>query len=139
MVDVGAVPDIDAAFAEYLGEGMPAYVPKRALDPVRGVRLLRGAGGVAVLAHPAMSQPAVSLGLVDRMAQAGLAGVEAEHAGHDPEQVGYWRAVTRERGLEITGSSDFHGRRKDLRLGERTTSRAVIDRMRAQCLQVRPG
>lgn len=138
MVDVGAVPDIDTAFAEYLADGMPAYVPKRALNPVQGVELLRAAGGVAVLAHPGMSQPTVTAELVDQLAEAGLVGIEAEHAGHDAEQIQYWRTVAGERGLEVTGSSDFHGERKDLRIGERRTPRAVVDRLRAHCLEVRP-
>lgn len=136
LVDMGVVADVDAAFDEWLGDGRPAFAQKRALSPVDGVRLLRGAGGVAVIAHPGVSE-VVTADLVAQLAAAGLAGVEGDHAAHDDDQVRYWRAVAAELGLAVTGSSDFHGERKDARIGQRTTPRAVVDRLRAHCLQVR--
>ena len=136
LVDRGIVPDLETAFDRYLADDGPAYVAKRALDPVRGIGLLRAAGGAAVIAHPAMSQPAVTLDLVDEMTAAGLAGIEADHPAHDPEQTRRWRAVAAARGLVVTGSSDFHGERKDAKVGQRATPVSVVDELRAHCVQV---
>lgn len=132
LVRAGHVPDIDTAFSELLHDGGPAWVPKRALEPVEGVRLLRAAGGAAVLAHPGLSQPAVTPELVDRLVDVGLGGVEADHAGHDPATRARWRQIATVRGLVATGSSDFHGTRKELRIGDAVTPRRDVERLRVE-------
>lgn len=129
MVGAGAVPDVDHAFDGYIEDGGPAYVPKHALSPEDGVALISDAGGVAVLAHPGIStrDAPVDLVLLDALVAAGLTGVEADHAAHDDEAQRFWRAAARARNLYITGASDFHGTRKDARIGEATTAVAVVD------------
>jgi len=136
MVDAGVVASVDQAFERYLGDGGPAWVVKHAVIPEDAVRLIRGAGGVAVLAHPGghhdseESVGGVEVALVDRLVEAGLAGLEAEHAGHAPSTVSYWRRVAEERDLVVTGSSDFHGTRKGVRLGAATTSGEAVNVLR---------
>ena len=129
MVDAGVVEDIDGAFDGYLEDGGPAYVTKHALAPTDGVSLIRDAGGVAVLAHPGVStrDAPVDLALLDRLVAVGLQGVEADHAGHDEATRKYWREAARERTLYVTGSSDFHGTRKETVIGEATTNPEVVD------------
>lgn len=128
MVDAGIVPDIGAAFDRYLADGGPAWYPKHALAPEDGVRLITSAGGAAVLAHPGTDATRVveTTALVRRLRDVGLSGVEAEHAGHGPATVAYWTDVARGHGLLVTGSSDFHGERKDVRLGAATTPAGVV-------------
>lgn len=132
MVAAGAVEDLDAAFEHYIADDGPAYVSKHALSPERGVELIVAAGGVAVLAHPGVGRrhAAVNVELLDRLVEAGLAGVEADHAAHDAAARAYWRGAARRRDLFVTGSSDFHGRRKEARIGEATTAAAVVDILR---------
>lgn len=132
MVDAGHVASIDEAFDRYLADGGPAWVVKHAVTPEDGVRLIREAGGAAVLAHPGLREAHHEEvpSLVDRLCQVGLAGVEAEHAGHGPEAVEYWRQAARERDLLVTGSSDFHGARKEAKIGASTTPVGVVDALR---------
>jgi 3',5'-nucleoside bisphosphate phosphatase len=136
MVNAGLVPDRDTAFDEYLREGGPAWVEKHALAPEEGVRLIRSAGGVAVLAHPGVEaargvdMPA----LIERLCSAGLAGIEADHSGHAGEVREHWRAVAGQRDLLVTGSSDFHGDRKDVTIGASTTPIAVVDALRGRAV-----
>jgi hypothetical protein len=133
MVEAGHVPDVHAAFRYYLADGGPAYVPKYAVDPVDGLTLLRAAGGVVVLAHPGFSESGggpVTPALLDELADGGLAGVEADHPAHDPDVAQRWRELATGRGLLVTGASDFHGARKDLRLGECTTSAPTLEQLR---------
>ena len=52
MVAKGIVASRDLAFADYLYDGSPYFVAHYAPDPVKAVRLLWEAGGVAVMAHP---------------------------------------------------------------------------------------
>lgn len=129
MVAAGVVEDHEGAFDGYLEDGGPAYVPKHALDPADGVALITAAGGVAVLAHPGIStrDAPVDLSLLDRLVPAGLRGVEADHAAHDPDARKFWRNAAQERRLYVTGSSDFHGTRKDARIGAGLTSADVVD------------
>ena len=133
MVDAGVVPDIDAAFDGFLEDGGPAYVPKHALEPADGVRLIVDAGGVAVLAHPGVStrDAPVDLDLLDALTAAGLAGVEADHAAHDEPTQMYWRSAAAARNLYVTGASDFHGTRKESRIGQGRTAGIVVDALEA--------
>ena len=54
MVAAGVVESPDEAFGpQWLGAGGRANVTRYAPDPLRAITLIRAAGGVAVLAHPA--------------------------------------------------------------------------------------
>jgi 3',5'-nucleoside bisphosphate phosphatase len=130
LVEISVVRDVQEAFDRWIGEGCPAYVPTAALTPERGATLIMAAGGVAVLAHPERS--GVDEDLLDRLAGAGIAAVEADHPNHDKDVALRWRHAACERGLLITGSSDFHGTRKTARIGERTTPDHVVEALRAQ-------
>lgn len=143
LVDAGVVADTREAFDRYLADGAPAYEPKRALDPVDGVALIRASGGVAVLAHPGIDrgvegQP-VTVDLLDRLSDAGLAGVEADHPGHDTPTTDRWRALARARELRTTGGSDFHGRYDDEMLGQRSTPIAQVEELLAASWSVTVG
>lgn len=133
LVEAGVVPDLQTAFDEWIGEHGPAYVPKRALPPHTGVALIVAAGGVAVLAHPGRS--GVSETLLDRLVATGLVGVEADHSSHTEEVADRWRRRAAERDLLVTGSSDFHGARKAVRIGERTTPGEVVEALRCRTEQ----
>jgi predicted metal-dependent phosphoesterase TrpH len=65
------------------------------------------------------------------MAAAGLFGLEADHEDHSPEQREEVRALARDLGLVVTGSSDFHGANKTVRLGANLTAPAVLAQIQA--------
>jgi predicted metal-dependent phosphoesterase TrpH len=64
-----------------------------------------------------------------QMAAAGLDGLEADHEDHSPDEVAHVAALAAELGLAATGSSDFHGGNKTVRLGAHTTDPAVFERI----------
>lgn len=70
------------------------------------VELIHSAGGIAVLAHPAVYD---SFDLMQELAENGLDGVEVWHPDHSEEQVASLLDFTRQHGLLATGGSDFHG------------------------------
>lgn len=124
----------DEAFVDVLHDQSPYYVPHYAPDPVRAVELVRAAGGVPVMAHPFAGARGrvVADAVIEDMADAGLAGLEVEHPDQDEAQRSHARALATRLGLLQTGSSDYHGTGKQNRLGQNTTSRAVLEQIEEQ-------
>ena len=134
MVASGIVATEKQAFDDFISDDGPAYVPKHALDPVDALALIRDAGGVCVLAHPAMwkGNGAVPDELIERMAADGMAGLEVDHPDHDPGQRAHYRAMADRLGLIATGASDCHGARYDYRMGVETTPGELVDALLAR-------
>jgi 3',5'-nucleoside bisphosphate phosphatase len=138
LVEAGVVRTLNDAFTpDLIGTGGKAYVEKYSLEPERAVRLVKAAGGAAVLAHPGLhrgSRP-VPDNLIRRLAESGLAGLEADHFDHPPEQAERFRALAEELGLVATAGSDCHGTLYDpVRMG---TCRASLETVEA--LEARAG
>ncbi len=130
LVEAGVVATVSDAFTEeWIADGGRAYADKHELDPFDAIRLVKGAGGVIVAAHPAAGRAGrtVTEGMLAEFAAAGLDGVEADHPDHDDLTRARLRAVAGELGLLVTGSSDYHGGRKDVGLGHCTTDPAVYE------------
>jgi hypothetical protein len=67
--------------------------------------------------------------LIVQLAAAGLFGLEVEHEDHSAAERAHLRGLAGELGLATTGSSDYHGRHKSVRLGAHTTAPAVYERL----------
>ncbi len=128
MVEAGIVATEKEAFDRFISDDGPAYVPKHALDPVDALRLIRGAGGACVLAHPGMwrGSGAVPDELIEAMAAGGMAGLEVDHPDHDAEQRARYRSMAERLDLVPTGASDCHGERYGFRLGAETTPAELV-------------
>ncbi|WP_328837143.1 PHP domain-containing protein [Streptomyces europaeiscabiei] len=128
LVELGVVPTVGDAFTgQWLADGGRAYVEKHETDPFEAIRLIKGAGGVAVLAHPAAVKRGRTLpeSAIAELAAAGLDGIEVDHMEHDTATRARLRGLAKELGLLTTGSSDYHGSRKTCVLGEYTTDPEV--------------
>ncbi|WP_030781117.1 PHP domain-containing protein [Streptomyces sp. NRRL S-920] len=124
LVELGVVPTVSDAFTpEWLADGGRAYAEKHELAPFDAIRLVKAAGGVTVLAHPAAVKRGrvVPEDAIAALAAAGLDGVEVDHMDHAPETRTRLRGLAADLGLLVTGSSDYHGSRKTCVLGEFTT------------------
>ena len=125
LVEAGVLESVSAAFTpEWLADHGRFWVPKAELDPARAVRLVTGAGGVAVFAHPLASSRGAIVGedVIEAMAAAGLAGLEADHPDHPPEARRRAREIAARLDLVVTGASDYHGSNKVQGLGAELTS-----------------
>ncbi|MDT5042041.1 MAG: 3,5-nucleoside bisphosphate phosphatase, partial [Actinoplanes sp.] len=67
--------------------------------------------------------------LIVDLAAAGLFGLEADHEDHSPEQREQVRALAGRLGLIVTGSSDFHGTHKTVRLGAFLTEQSAYEKI----------
>jgi 3',5'-nucleoside bisphosphate phosphatase len=135
LVEQGLVGSVSEAFVpEWIGTHGRYWEPKLELDVVRGIELVLRAGGVTVFAHPAAVKRGRTVAdeAVAVMAEAGLSALEVDHVDHEESDRRHLRGLARELGLLTTGSSDFHGDNKAVRLGELTTSpevyAALLDR-----------
>jgi predicted metal-dependent phosphoesterase TrpH len=95
---------------------------------------------VPVFAHPAAVKRGrtVSEQVIVDLAAAGLAGIEVDHIDHDEDTRARLRVLAAETGLLVTGSSDYHGTRKAVRLGANTTDEAVYEALVAQATGAKP-
>lgn len=106
LVAAGHVADISEAFARYLSDGQPAFIPREGATVGAVVQLIAGAGGIASLAHPGKLG---SQALVQRAIENGLPAIEVHHPDHDAEDRAHYADVAERAGLLITGGSDYHG------------------------------
>jgi 3',5'-nucleoside bisphosphate phosphatase len=126
----GLVGTVGEAFGpDWLGHRY--RLPKVDLDVFAALALVRAAGGVTVFAHPRATRRGRTVPdhLIEEMAEAGLYGLEADHEDHSPAQRDHVRALAARLGLVVTGSSDFHGSNKTVRLGAYLTDPAVYERI----------
>ncbi len=140
LVARGYVPTTRMAFNRYLARGCPAYAKRRTLTVGEAIEIIRGAGGVAVLAHPfALDCNWEELATVlARLRDMGLDGVETYYPQHTPQQVKRYLKLAGQFNLVPTGGSDYHGAvTPDLRIGRGFGTLAVpddvMDRLMARC------
>ena len=119
LVKKGLFSHTQAVFDALIASGRPAYCRQVKLSPKEAVDLLHGAGGIAVLAHPAeIEDPALVEELLDTVPFDGMEvwhpSVLKENPRHD------WLKVAQDHGLLTSGGSDLHGNagRFPLHLGE---------------------
>lgn len=127
MVQSGFVSSAGEAFALYLGDDRPAFVPKYRISAGEALRLINAAGGVSCLAHPGNTIPESVI--IDLMKQ-GLQGVETVHPRHSAGDVYRFRALVARHGLLETGGSDFHGAAHEVSLGTYVVPYTAVRRMR---------
>lgn len=105
LVERGVVKSVNEAFARYLYDTGPVHIAKTRLQAGEGIELAKSMGGVAVLAHPGVSG---LIGDLDEFVELGLDAVEAYHPKHGGETVAGLLRYCRDRGLLVSGGSDFH-------------------------------
>ena len=124
----------DEAFIDLLHNESRFYVSHAAPTPVEAIKLIRRAGGVAVIAHPFASHRGQVLKPEDfsELVTAGLNGVEVDHRDQNPDERGMLRNIAHELDLVITGSSDYHGTGKLNSLAENHTHREQGEKLESQ-------
>ncbi len=145
LVDSGVVSTVDEAFGSYLAGRGPYYVPKADTDLCTAVEMIGAAGGVGVIAHPRGrgEYRALTFDRIKDLADHGLGGLEVDHPDHDEAERAELRSIAARVGLLTTGSSDYHGHNKVLRLGQETTApetlAELISRTSGVIVPVGPG
>ncbi|MBU2235835.1 PHP domain-containing protein [Patescibacteria group bacterium] len=92
------------------------YFAKRSLAPIihtslltpDAIKLIKEAGGVAVLAHPGHRLTWEEDTIILELKEEGLAGIEAISSYHNWHQVEHYLYFAKKHSLVTTGGSDFH-------------------------------
>lgn len=110
LTAAGYVDSVPEAFAKYLGEGCPCYVPGERLSMAEALSLARSSGFVPVLAHPALlgQESGALRALLRAWQRQGLMGVEVYHPAQPVDGYEALLHDVRRLGLLVTGGSDFH-------------------------------
>ncbi|MFT3758586.1 3',5'-nucleoside bisphosphate phosphatase [Thauera sp.] len=111
LVASGVMPDVRTVFEHYLVRGKPGFVDHEWASLEDAVGWIRGAGGVAVIAHPARYRlsNADMERLLDRFIAAGGEAIEVVSGAHSEDEMRRFATVARRRGLLASRASDFHG------------------------------
>ncbi|MCX6894519.1 MAG: PHP domain-containing protein [Verrucomicrobia bacterium] len=100
---------LDVAFDRFLKKGRPAFVPKFKMSAPRDIELIHQAGGLAVMAHPALNETDA---IIPAIVEAGLDGIEVFHTKHGPGANKRYMDLAKKFNLLVTGGSDCHGMSK---------------------------
>lgn len=125
MVKKGYVASLSEAFKLYLGDHSSCFVKGDLITTEETLDVLKKAGAYSVIAHPHLVTPS---GLVDKILQLNVDGIEAYYGYFAVEQHARWLKIARKRNLLVTGGSDFHGGEKTANvLGSSWTPRETFE------------
>lgn len=110
MVETGVCRDVNEVFRRFLTQGKPGYVPHRWAKLSDALKWINGAGGAAVLAHPARYKFSANeeYALFTEFKGHGGAAVEVVTGAHSAQEALRYADTAREFGLAASRGSDFH-------------------------------
>jgi predicted metal-dependent phosphoesterase TrpH len=134
LVKKGVVRNRDEAFTQMLHNNSKYYIPHYSPSPEDAIKLIKQAGGVAVIAHPMASHRGrvISSQTFGSIINSGLDGIEVNHRDHTPDEKKELMNLAIEFDLAMTGSSDYHGNGKLNVLGEYTTNNEQWEKLESK-------
>ncbi len=128
LIQKGHVSSFKNAFDKYLALGRPGYAPKFSQTPFEAIDLIHQSGGLAVMAHPMLTQKDE---LISRMVKGGLDGLEVYYPNCMPVVTCFYEKIARKNGLLLTGGSDAHGAAKVYTyVGKEQISYELVEKMK---------
>lgn len=108
--EVAKMRDRYEFYRKYMMPGCPAYSDLLRPSPEEAVSVINAAGGIASVAHPGRIElpTEATLGLIERLAEAGLGGIEVYYPAHTNVQTVTFLNAAEKLGLYVTGGSDTH-------------------------------
>jgi len=110
LVETGVCKETNEVFRKYLTEGKPGYVEHRWATLKDAVGWITGAGGMAVIAHPARYKFTANeeFALFTEFKGHGGQGVEVVTGSHTAAEYVTYAAAAKDYGLAASRGSDFH-------------------------------
>jgi len=137
MLEAGYVGGLREAFDKYLATPEFDKIERPKPDYTGGIDVIREAGGVAVLAHPAqlkLDNESLEQLLKD-LISAGLKGIECYYSTHTKEQTIYYLSLAERFSLIVTAGSDFHGEKvkPDIKIGTSFDDKQIKQKLERGC------
>ncbi|MGL1891881.1 MAG: PHP domain-containing protein [Spirochaetaceae bacterium] len=133
LVDKGYAKDQNDAFSNFLNPGSPYFVEKESLTLKEAIRLIHGAGGKAIIAHPKSLHIAWSKteSIFNEYKKIGLDGIEAWHGSNKKKECDKFEKIASKLRLIVSGGSDYHGKNINDRIlgigaGERSVPEILL-------------
>jgi predicted metal-dependent phosphoesterase TrpH len=115
LVDAGHAASIPDAFNHLIGDASEAFVSAHMLEPADAVDLVVRSGGIAMWAHP----PAEIVDeLLPSLVESGLRGLEVFRPRNRRSDMLRYESICRDRGLLMSGGSDWHSPNGGSALGD---------------------
>lgn len=137
MVRKGFVANMSTAFEKWLEKGRVGYAERTIFSIRDAVTMVRLAGGVSIVAHPGRTyqDPRLFLALLSL----GIDGIEVYHPSHWNVTREYYRMLTVQHHLLLSGGSDYHGSRDydEQNFGTYGVSEDVLDAIHTKAVQRR--
>lgn len=121
LVRMGYVPSVQDAFDQWLATGRPAFMLRTGPSPAAIVDTIHEAGGVASIAHPAVTKRDE---LIAPLVEHGMDAIEVYHSDHSPDAEQIYRSMAKRLGVLVSGGSDFHG--EDTTVNPSRTRRSTL-------------
>ena len=111
IIELGLGNSLQDVFSTYLGEGKPGYVPHRWIGLQNAVEWIRGAGGIAVIAHPGRYKFSELQfdALFNEFRELGGSAIEVVTGSHTIDQYDTYAKIANKYGFLASRGSDFHG------------------------------
>jgi 3',5'-nucleoside bisphosphate phosphatase len=131
LVQKGWATGFKDAFERYIGEHCPGWAPKFKQSPFEAIDLIHQSGGLAVMAHPMLTQKDE---LISPMVKAGLDGLEVHYPNCSETVTNFYQGLARKHGLFMTGGSDAHGAAKSYTyVGKGYVVYETVEAMKVKC------
>ena len=110
IIEQGKAKDMKQVFKRYLVSGKPGYVAGKWASLEDALSWIHGAGGIAIIAHPARYKISATRlrQLISEFKELGGIGFEAISGSHSPEEEQRMAQLANKFGLYISKGSDFH-------------------------------
>ena len=110
LIERGVCKETNEVFRKFLTEGKPGFVPHKWASLKDAVTWITGAGGMAIIAHPARYKfsPNEEYALFTEFKNHGGQGVEVVTGSHSVAEYQIYAQTATEFGLAASRGSDFH-------------------------------
>jgi len=95
--------------AQYFIPHKSAYLPQESIPASDAIKLIKGAGGLPVLAHPGQQLTWKDDYIIKDLKEIGIKGMEVLSPYHNWHQTEHYQKIASLLNLVPTGGSDFHG------------------------------
>lgn len=128
LVKRGFISSTAEAFRKYIGDKCPAYVSGFKLSPREGIKLIKDAAGIPVLAHPYTLKRDE---LIPLFVEFGLMGIEVYYPEHTQAMVNFYLETAKKYDLLVTGGSDCHGEAKsEVKIGSVKIPYELVEKLK---------